>query len=99
MPELQRLKRHIADAAALLDGHQSPVAAFLSSGLLILWEGIEAILIVTALTAALVALGHPHRVRIIYAAGGRAVVVSLVTALLLRALVRLVPPFEACSRP
>ena len=97
--ELLRLKRHIADAAALLDRRQSPLAAFLTSGLLIVWEGIEAILIVTALTAALVTLGHPQRVRIVYAAGGAAVVASLVTALLLRALVRLVPPFEACSRP
>jgi high-affinity iron transporter len=92
--ELLRLKRHIADAAALLDRRQSPLAAFLTSGLLILWEGIEAILIVTALTAALVTLGHPHRVRIVYAAGGAAVVASLVTALLLRVLVRLVPPFR-----
>ncbi len=93
--ELQTLKRQIGDAAALLGRRQSPLAAFLASGLLILWEGFEAIVIVTALTAALVTLGYPHRVRTVYAAGAAAVVASLVTALLLRALVRLVPPFQS----
>jgi high-affinity iron transporter len=93
--ELQMLKRQIGDAAALLARRQSPLAAFLTSGLLILWEGFEAILIVTALTAALVIMGYPHRVRVVYYAGGAAVVASLVTALLVRALVRLVPPFRS----
>lgn len=49
----------------------------------------------TALAAALLTTGHRRQVRVVYYASGVAVVASLVTALLVRALVRLVPPFQS----
>ncbi len=89
--ELAALRATIQDAVALLDQRQGHVAAFLNGLIIIVREGFEAILIITALVAYLVRLGHAEKVRVVYQASGLALLASLLTAVLIRTLVRVNP--------
>ncbi|HEY4708518.1 MAG TPA: FTR1 family protein [Thermodesulfobacteriota bacterium] len=77
--------------AARLDelerGGSSPVVDFFNSFLIILREGLEAILVVSALSAWLVKSGHADKVRTVYRGAAIAIVLSVLTAVALQALV------------
>jgi len=79
---LERAERLTAD-------RPSPVNLFLQSFILLLREGLEAILVVGALMTFLVKTGAGHRRRDIHVGVGVAVAVSLVTAFLLETVFRL----------
>lgn len=70
--------------AMLGSGSESPVSLFVYSLLIILREGFEAILIVTAVLAYLVKTGHGDKQRVIYQSVGVALVASVITAVLLK---------------
>lgn len=65
-------------------GSDSPAALFFYSLMIILREGIEAILIITAIIAYLLKTGHQDKIRAIYNGCITAIVLSLVTALLVK---------------
>jgi len=65
-------------------GSDSPVALFLYALLIILREGFEAILIVTALIAYLVKTGNRDKLGVIYNSVGVALLASVVTAVLVK---------------
>src|SRR5687768_15973461 len=95
---VSRLRSEAAQAArsAILDGLPSIVdlarrpstgwGAFLQSFLIILREGVEAILVVGAVVAFLIKTGHRERLRSIWVGVGLALVASLATAVALRTL-------------
>ncbi len=89
--ELDALKGRIREAATLVTPGQGRAAAFLNGLIVIVREGFEAILILTALAAYLLKSGHGDKVRVVYQAGGVAVAASLLTALLVQTLFRLSP--------
>lgn len=61
--------------------------SFFNSFIIILREGFEAILVISALAAYLSRSGHPDKVRTIYMGAGYAIVASILTALLLGTLI------------
>lgn len=81
---LERAERLTADRL-------SPVNLFLQSFILLLREGLEAILVVGALITFLVKTGSGDRRRDIHVGVGAAIVVSLVTAFLLETVFRIGP--------
>ncbi|TDA64059.1 MAG: FTR1 family iron permease [Clostridia bacterium] len=74
-----------ADAAQLGGAPEGPGADFLSSFLIIVREGLEAILVLAALIAYLVKSGNGGRVRSLYGSALAALTASVLTAWLLRA--------------
>ncbi len=82
---LAAMKGDFEKAAALLGkGKDSPMALFFYSLMIILREGIEAILIITAIIAYLVKTGHKDKLRVIYNGCITALVLSVITALLVK---------------
>ncbi|WP_298271377.1 FTR1 family protein [Geobacter sp.] len=71
-------------AEMLSKGKDSPMTLFIYSLMIILREGIEAILIITAIIAYLLKTGHRDKLKVIYNACISALVLSLVTALLVK---------------
>lgn len=71
-------------AATLAQSKDSPAALFFYSLMIILREGIEAILIITAIIAYLLKTGHRDKLRVIYSGCGSAIVLSVVTAVLVK---------------
>jgi len=79
------LKEDFAKGAELLgQGGDSPAAMFIYSLLIILREGIEAILIITAIIAYLVKSGQTDKVKVIYNGCISALVLSVITAVLVK---------------
>ena len=89
--ELETLKTRIRGATALLDQERGRWGAFFNGLLLIVREGFEAILIVTALAAYLLKSGHPDKVAVVYRASLVALVASVLTAIAIRTLFTLSP--------
>jgi high-affinity iron transporter len=87
--QIEALRGDIRDAIAQFSASRGPWQAVLGSALIIIREGFEAMLILTALVAYLVKAGHGDRVRALYQAAGVAVLCSLLTALAFRSLTRL----------
>ncbi|MCZ6915501.1 MAG: cytochrome c/FTR1 family iron permease [Gemmatimonadetes bacterium] len=75
-------------AQALLDRPSSTLGLFVQSFILLLREGLEAILIVGALTTLIVRAGAPERRRDVWWGVGAAVAASVVTAVLLESVFR-----------
>ncbi len=73
----------LEEAQRIVSDQTSPINLFLQSLVIILREGLEAILIVGALIAFLVKIGAGHRRRDIHIGVGAAVAMSLLTAVLL----------------
>jgi len=71
-------------AAMLGKGKESPAALFFYTLMIILREGIEAILIITAIIVYLVKTGHKDKLRVIYNGCITALVLSVITALLVK---------------
>ena len=71
-------------AKMLGKGKDSPMALFIYSLMIILREGIEAILIITAIIAYLVKTGNRDKLKVIYNGCISALVLSVVTALLVK---------------
>jgi high-affinity iron transporter len=79
------LQGDFRQAAEMLGGStESPAALFLYSLMIILREGIEAILIITAIIAYLVKTGNSDKLKVIYNGCIAALVLSLITALLVK---------------
>ena len=81
---LERAERVIGDDL-------SPINLFLQSLMIMIREGLEAILIIGALMAFLVKVGAGHRRRDIHIGVGAAVALSLLTAVLLETVFQLTP--------
>ncbi|MBI2525007.1 MAG: FTR1 family iron permease [Candidatus Rokubacteria bacterium] len=88
---VEALKGRIHQAAALLDQNRGHWGAFLNGLILIVREGFEAILIVTALAAYLLKSGHRGRVGVVYRASAVALVASVLTAIAIRTLFTVSP--------
>jgi len=88
---VEALQARIHQATALLDQNRGPWGAFLSGLLLIVREGFEAILIVTALAAYLLKSGHRDKVGVVYRASGVALLASVLTAIAIRTLFTVSP--------
>ena len=71
-------------AEMLGKGKDSPMALFIYSLMIIIREGIEAILIITAIIAYLVKTGNRDKLKVIYNGCISALVLSVVTALLVK---------------
>lgn len=89
--QMETLKGRIQEAAAFANQGQSPWASFLNGLIIIVREGFEAILIITALVAYLLKAGHANKVRVVYQASVVAVLASLGTAGLIQTLFRVNP--------
>jgi high-affinity iron transporter len=89
--EHARVEALLAQAAAALAEHPSAAGLFAESFLLLLREGLEAILILGAIVAVVVKSGAPERRRDVRWGAGLAVVASLATAALIRWLLRVAP--------
>lgn len=94
------IKGRAADLAAAIEedagrlddiekGGSSPIVDFFNSFLIILREGLEAILVISALCAWLVKSGHADKVRTVYMGAAIALVFSVITAVVLQALLPL----------
>jgi high-affinity iron transporter len=70
--------------ATLGKGADSPVALFVYSLLIILREGFEAILIIAAILAYLIKTGHRDKLKVIYQGCIAALVLSVITAVLVK---------------
>lgn len=81
----------LAQAAAALGEHPSASGLFAESFLLLLREGLEAILILGAIVAVVMKSGAEERKREVRWGAGLAVVASLATAALIRWLLRIAP--------
>ncbi len=68
---------------------ESALSLFFKSFIIILREGFEAILVISALSAWLVKSGHTDKVRTIYKGAGAALVASVITAILLQTLIKI----------
>jgi high-affinity iron transporter len=78
---LDKLSKMLHEDADQLDGkEESPTGVFLSSMLIILREGFEAILVIAAIAAYLIRSGNLRQVRTVYLSGVAAIVASAVTA-------------------
>lgn len=83
------MKTDFRKAAAMLGGGKdSPTALFFYSLTIILREGLEAILIVTMITAYLVKSGHEDKLKVIYNGCVSAVALSVATAILVKRMVK-----------
>lgn len=71
-------------AAMLGKGGESAVALFIYSLMIILREGVEAILIITAIIAYLVKTGNSDKLKVIYNGCISAIVLSVITAVLVK---------------
>ncbi|CEP67506.1 Iron permease FTR1 [Moorella glycerini] len=95
VPEVEQaiteLTGMLREDAARLDGpqQQNPLENFLSSFLILVREGFEAILILGAIVAYLVKSGNQRRIPTIYYSAGLAVLASIVTAIVLQLVLRL----------
>jgi high-affinity iron transporter len=79
------MKSDFAKAADMLGkGKDSPVALFFYSLMIILREGFEAILIITAIISYLVKTGNRDKLRAIYNGSVAALVLSVITAVLVK---------------
>lgn len=77
----QELMKQLRQLANQLDGtNQSSFGVFLSSFMIIVREGFEAILILGAIIAYLYKSGNRDKIRVIYQGGAMAIVASLATA-------------------
>jgi high-affinity iron transporter len=85
------LARALDKAEATVGEASSPIALFGQSAVILLREGLEAILVVGALIAFLVKLGAGHRRREIHLGVFAAILLSLVTAVLIETVFRLSP--------
>ena len=82
---MDAMRTDFEKAAAMLGkGKDSPMALFFYSLMIILREGIEAILIITAIIAYLVKTGHSDKLRVIYNGCISALILSVVTAILVK---------------
>lgn len=82
---LAAMKNDFEKAAEILGkGKDSPLALFFYSLMIILREGIEAILIITAIVAYLLKTGNRDKLRVIYNGCLTALVLSAVTAILVK---------------
>ena len=63
---------------------ESPFSLFFNSFIIIVREGFEAILVISALAAYLVKIGRPDKVKTVYKGAGLALVASLLLALVLQ---------------
>lgn len=68
---------------------ESPYASFLNSFVIILREGFEAILVVSALAAYLAKTGYKEKVRVVYYGAAIALAASVLTAILLQTVIRI----------
>src|SRR3989337_1994418 len=66
---------------------ESPYTAFFNSFIIILREGFEAILVISALTAYLTKAGQRDNVRTVYKGAGAALIASVITAVLLQTVI------------
>ena len=86
---INELKEMLSRDAAKMDGGSSNRATlFVSSFLIILREGFEAILVIGALAAYMIKSGNQDKVRTIYSAAGIAVLASIATAFVLNSLIK-----------
>lgn len=82
---LSAMKKDFDKAVAMLGkGADSPMALFFYSLMIILREGIEAILIITAVIAYLVKSGNKDKLKVIYKGVWSALALSVVTAVLVK---------------
>lgn len=83
--ELTALKGDFQKAADMLGkGQDSPLTLFFYSLMIILREGFEAILIITAIIAYLVKTGNRDKLKVIYNGSIAALVLSVITAILVK---------------
>jgi high-affinity iron transporter len=87
LASLERAERTLGDVA-------SPLNLFVQSLMILVREGLEAILIIGAIIAFLVKIGAGDRRRDIHLGVGAAVVLSIVTAVLLETVFRLSPAHQ-----
>jgi len=80
---LAALEAKLDQAEALLQEPANAAALFIQSLAIIVREGFEAIIIIAAIIAYLVVSGNKNKTKIIYRAGGLAVLASLLTAWLI----------------
>lgn len=80
LSEMDSLNTQVASGAEKLSGSDSPWSQFLYSLIIILREGIEALIVVTAVIAYLIKSGNATRLNIVYSALWSAIVLSFVTA-------------------
>ena len=85
------LEGQLRGSAFQIDQAQTPSQTFLSSVLIILREGFEAILIVGAIVAFLLKTGQAHQMKIVRSAVLWAVVASLATAVAFRTIINVTP--------
>ncbi len=71
------------------DKKKSPYASFFNSFIIILREGFEAILVISALTAYLAKTGHQEKVRVVYQGAATALIASVLTAVLLQKVIKI----------
>jgi high-affinity iron transporter len=88
------LARELERAERALGETLSPLNMFVQSFVILVREGLEAILVVGALMAFLAKTGAGHRKRDIHVGVGAAVVLSLLTALALETVFRLTPAHQ-----
>jgi len=85
--EFQRLITRLGEAAKLLETEEpSPWRALLNSLFIILREGFEAILIISALTAYLIKTGNDNKIKVVYQGAGFALLASIFTAFLIQSI-------------
>ncbi len=90
----EELARALDKAEERVSETSSPTALFAQSALILLREGLEAILVVGALITFLVKLGAGHRRREIHAGVAAAIGLSLLTAVLIETVFRLSPAHQ-----
>ena len=78
--EMDSLNTQVAAGAEKLSGSDSPWSQFIYSLIIILREGIEALIVVTAVIAYLIKSGNASRLNIVYSALWSAIALSFVTA-------------------
>lgn len=87
-PELEdawaKIRRDLDGAVAPLKGKDSPWAVFFYSLMIILREGIEALLIVATIVSYLVKTGHRDKLRVIYHGCASAIAASIATAIAIK---------------
>lgn len=87
----ERVLAELPDAIALAAPSNSVLRGFLDSFLIILREGVEAMLIIGAIVAMLMRTGNAGRVREVWMGVGAALVASAVTAVILQTTLRSLP--------
>jgi high-affinity iron transporter len=90
----EELARALDRAERTVGGTMTPVAVFAQSALILLREGLEAILVVGALIAVLGKLGAGHRRREIHLGVAAAVIASLLTAVAIETVFRMSPAHQ-----